>query len=781
MPLRKRGGDAAPVAVVAAGAPIKVADFAEAQETALTRQPWQFRSYGYYDDVGEIHFAARYIGNAMTRIRLVAAEQSDEDDDAPKPTDNQAVKDAVAKLKSPRGGQGGLLRQLGINVFLVGECFLIGIDHSGGKQEWAAASINELQIRPGDGAYRVTSPTVQPVRLPKSTLVIRVWNEHPRYSALADASIRSCLDDCEKLLLLTRADKAAARSRFAGAGLLFIPNELLPVSQGPDAQSEDVMDPGKNPVYKNLIESMITPIRDEGHPSGVVPIVIFGPGEEGKNIRYITFDRPISAQSSKQREEAITRIATAIDLPSEILTGKVDLNHWTAWQVHEESFQAHLQPFVELICDALTHAYLIPALRAAKVPDAEKYVIWYDASQLIVRPDKGQTAGQLFSDNVISSAAWRRETGFSEEDAMDEEEYSKRVGIILQDVQLALTGEPTPPEAPKPGPGKGGDSPTIEDKLRGPEKPKGPQPKVEAETKRPGSVTASAEQKRQIGRKLAELDIALMNRLSAAASEVMARELERAGARVRSKAAGELNYRDLLRDIPNNQVPSVLGPSVVASLDLSDHDLLKGAFAAFGAKVSEMLASAQTQRNRLLHRYLGLGAGDIDSIYGETDRSHRGGAVAAFIAALGALALRKLYDPNPEATIPGKGEFDGQLVPNQMVRRAVSLAGGSSAPERPSDLTKPQAYGGVGTGETAIGILENAGQHVDHYEWVYGPSIRKVAFQSHEELDGLEFANDDDPRLVIQPKDAWLGVDHYHPGDHFGCLCMAAPIISSKG
>jgi hypothetical protein len=784
-------GRSKPPVIVAAAEGVDVANFVETQALTLTRQTWQLRAWGYYDEVGEIHFAARYVGNALSKIRLVGAERPTSQHDAPKETSNKVVREAVENLKSPNGGQSNLMRMLGLNIFVAGECFLIGQKLDDGRQSWEAVSINELEIRAGQRVpLRRRNPVETPRPLEKGTLVVRVWQQHPRYSGLADSSMRTVLDECEKLLLLTRADKAAARSRFAGAGLLFIPNELMPVVQQPSGTGANNVDPATNPLYQNLVESMITPIRDEQHPSGVVPITVFGPAEFGSKIQYFTFDRPQAARATQQREEAITRIATAIDLPPEVLTGKADLNHWTSWQIHEETFQAHLQPYVELICDAITVGYLHPALQKADVADWEKYRVWYDDSELVVRPNKSDTAGALHEAIVISDAAYRRETGFDEDDAPSEEERAKRVGLVLQDEKLALTGEMT--EQPAPGapggpstpehPGKGGDSPTLADKtgrnqetVDAREHPTGTPPKPQQ------PVTASAARRRAkpVGPQLAAIDVELMTQLRTAASEVLVRELDRAGARIRSKAAGDVNVKDVLRDTPNHLVASVLGPTLVASLDLGDHELLAGAFSSFGARAAVLIAAAQSARNRVLERFLrarGSETPSLDSIYGSRDKANKDTSIGLLIAGLLTLAARKLYDPAPDAATPGRsGENDGLLVPGSLVREVVSAAGGSVT-SAPGDLVEPEDFGGVGTGGTTTAIFADNGVRVLQRQWVYGPAIRRP-FESHEVLDGLVFSSWDDASLTVQPSDGWLNTEYYHPGDHTGCLCAVAPIL----
>jgi hypothetical protein len=1105
MPLFRRRQETAPT-IVAAAQGIDVANFAETQALQLSRQAWQVRAYGYYDDVGEIHYPANYVGNALSKIRLVATEEPASTADEPKETSNQAVKDAVQKLQSPLSGQGGLLRAMGINLFVAAECFLLGYVEDG-EQWWEAVSINELEVRPGQQVpMRKRNPVDTPVELPKGTLVVRVWRPHPRYTGLADGAMRNVLDECEKLLLLTRADKAAARSRIAGNGLLYIPNEIIPPSQQPTGASGIEVDEGANPIYQNLVDSMITPIRDEQHPSGVVPVTIFGPAEYADKIKYLTFDRPQAVRATQQREESIQRIATAFDLPSEVLTGKADLNHWcqdgsteilvrgrgwtmhqdlsegdtvltlnhktglsewkpvtdiyrapvldepmylmesrahsslstaahrwpivksgakvsgsrrrwttsadgfaqadrvpvaaplfeeiyaqkyeddfvrlvvafsadgtvqahgnirivkfaeheiiemrrilstlfgpdgfrehahptntadgvgfvlrqaeaaavfgvcgghksipvsfvddltltqrkvlldscieigdgvldgeatmlyqveptrleafayaahllgyrvtagkrnqqtgfgdrflswvrwatsttsfapwsckqtivkytgtvwcpvtenatwlarrngavyytgnTAWQVHEETFQAHLQPFVELICDALTSGYLRPALKRAKVADWQKYLVWYDDSALVVRPDKGQTALQLHESLVISQEALRRETGFNDDDAMPEEEYEKKIGILLQDKQLALTGEPTPEPAPEPGVGPaGGDSPTLKDKTSPPPKElTGPAKGITPEkTPAEKAVTAAAPRRRRaqpVGLRLAQLDVELMTQLRTAASEVLVRELDRAGARIRSKAQGNPDTKQLLAEVPNSLVASVLGPTVVASLSLGDHDLLKGAFASFATRAAAIIAAAQLARNRMLQKYLDMryqedpelgDPGDIEEVYGERDTGNRRAAIGGFLAGLTAFALGKLYDPAPEAPIPGRGENDGLFIPTQLIRETVDTAGGSGT-------------GGVGTGGTTVDVLADHGVQTLGYTWVYGPAIR-TPFVAHEDLDGIEFSSWDDEQLAVSEDDAWIDAEFFHPGDHRGCLCAVAPILAGE-
>ena len=63
-------------------------------------------------------------------------------------------------------------------------------------------------------------------------------------------------------------------------------------------------------------------------------------------------------------------------------------------------------------------------------------------------------------------------------------------------------------------------------------------------------------------------------------------------------------------------------------------------------------------------------------------------------------------------------------------------------------------------------------------QWMYGATKRKAPFVSHQSLDGLEFSSWKDPRLAVLSQDSWLNVEHYAPGDHYGCQCRAIPIYA---
>lgn len=434
----------------------------------LLRQEWQKRAYDIYDVEGHLFYATNYVGNALARIKLVAAERPVADGNPSRPVEitSGPIYDAVQSIDSDKGGQSGILRNLGRNIFLAGEAWLVAEVDPLGQQSWAAVSLDELTVTPNGSKsqfMRRKLPGAQPVPLPPDTVAFRIWKEHPRYSEWADAGTRSCMELLEKIITLNKAEKAIARSRMAGSGILALPQELVPPGWQNQMETDDPTQ--ANPLWAALAEAMIAPLKDEGHPSSVMPFLLVGPGDILGKMKYEPMERSFDTRAAQLSiQNSIVQIANTLELPKEILLGTGEATHFTAWAIREDVFRAHIQPLIELICEALTRTYLQKAL--AKISpealdragiDPKKVMIWYDASQLIIQPDRSDKILGLHDRLAVSDATLRRETGLGEEDAPSEEEYKKRVGVKVADAKMAVTGVPTEPPAPAAiGPGSGG-------------------------------------------------------------------------------------------------------------------------------------------------------------------------------------------------------------------------------------------------------------------------------------------------------------------------------------
>lgn len=489
---RKRYEPIAPTeigAFVASGATYRVSSYADATNLSMQRQEWQQTAFNIYNMQGHLYYATNYVGSALARIKLVAAKRPKDDTENTKPEiiKEGPIAEAVRQIRSSRGGQRLFLRQAARNVFLTGEVWLVAQEvliNGVRRQVWDAVSINELRVSGSSQTFLLRSlPGAAGKPLPEGALTIRIWKEHPEFSELADSGVRSCIDLLEKVIITNKAEKAVARSVLAGAGVLALPMELVPPAWQNQNGNPNVME--SNPLWQALAESMTAPLKDEGHPSSVVPLVLVGPGDVIGKMKYEPLARNFDTEkAAKSISSAVDQIASTLELPKEILLGTGEATHWTAWSIREDTFQAHIQPLIELICDALTTTYLQAALasmspdelKAAGVSDPSEIIVWYDASQLIIRPDKASAAQALHDRFAISDSALRRENGFNDSDAPEEEEYKKRVGIKMADAGMAVSGEPTPPPAP------GGAGPVSAGTG-------GANPKVPRTTSRPGEAS----------------------------------------------------------------------------------------------------------------------------------------------------------------------------------------------------------------------------------------------------------------------------------------------------
>ena len=466
---RTRGAYSPVASMTAGGATYTAASYTDATHVNQLRQGWQKKIFDIYDTEGHLFYATNYIGGAMSRIRLVAAKKNKKDGEFMRPIiiEKGPVSDLVRGIQSSKGGQSSFLRQVGRNMFLVGEVWVVASDvfYPNGATHtfWDAISVDEI-VSGGSNQMkfqRRSLPGAQPVDLPKGSSAFRLWKEHPRWSELADSGSRSCMELLEKIIVLNRAEKAIARSQLAGSGILALPQELVPPAWQNQGSTPNPM--ASNPLWEALAESMTAPLRDESAVSAVVPLLLVGPGDMINKIKYEPLARSFDTQASQSSiTNAIEQIANTLDIPKEILLGLGSSTHWTAWSVREDVFQAHVQPLIELVCESLTRTFLQQGLanldptqlaaimKDLEVDSVDDIVVWYDASQLILRPDSADKATAAHDRLVITDEAYARAQGIPNEDILDKAspEYAKRIGVKMVDSKMAISGTPTEPPAP---------------------------------------------------------------------------------------------------------------------------------------------------------------------------------------------------------------------------------------------------------------------------------------------------------------------------------------------
>jgi hypothetical protein len=413
---------------------------------------WQTRAWTAYEAVGEVHFAFNLVSNIISRIRFFAAAEvtpntapayvGDASDLTPGLA--EAADAALRRLAHNQGDMSSLASRLALNLSVPGECYLVqfprtdklttsGVEST--PEHWEIRSIDEVQVSndrlaPVRVRSRPDSPTSEWITLPKTAFIGRIWRQHPRWTALADSSMRAVLDLCDELLLVNQTFKATARSRL-NSGLLYVPDGLsasnptfFPDATPPDPllppSAEPTPPPGDADEFEQaLVDGMMVPIQDPSDASAVVPILVRGPADLGEKIRLINFERTFDPSLVQRSDRVLDRILQGIDLPKDVVSGLANVRYSNAIQIEESLFKAHIQPLTLLVCDALTDIYLRPALRAAGYTQqqAERVRIWYDPSEVVTRPNRNQDAISNYDRYALSGRALREATGFNEDDA----------------------------------------------------------------------------------------------------------------------------------------------------------------------------------------------------------------------------------------------------------------------------------------------------------------------------------------------------------------------------
>lgn len=769
---------------------------------AATRQEWQADAWGYRDKIGELRFAFQFLARAVSRVKFLAAQsEADEDDPIPLAADKgvtvpaalrKAAQEELARLPLESG-----FRFLGVlteNVQVAGECWVHGYERAG-REHWEVLSVDEVNAGQ-DGRFtirRYGTAVQEPVDLAKEEM-LRIWTPHSRYQIVADSPMRALMSVCEEIVLSGREMRAASRSRFSSNGLLFVPDGLTLINALKDDRG--LLD--DESFVADLYAAMMAPIANEGDPGQVAPVVITGNPDDIDKVKHVRLDRETDDKLMDRIERSLARLARGLDIPPEIITGMSDANHWTAWQIDASTYRYSIDPLVRVVADSLTEAFLRPALEARGfTPEQTKLVqVWYDAGNITENPNRGQDARDAFDRGAISYDTLRQALGFNDSDAPDDKEIlrmvAQRIGVdtgtaaslltALFDKSNALLGEKEPATTPPPRqlpppPQDSPQQPASEDQATPDTAPAELSAGAARILTRLG-ITAAGEPESgweldtEHGHRLMEVDRSMRDQLLALADGAVTRALEKAGARVRSKAQKDAQMRAMVASAPDVlTVAALLGPDRVrVELALRDDELFAEALAALHGKFTRIVGAGI---DRVVAIVLALLRVRPDSERGQALAERLRGQMSSrvdggwkrFQQNLNGLMSKYLYNPHPDEE---PGEAPDSVVPVALVRDALAYVGGDD-----TGGEGRHAAGGVALGISASSTLEQEGAVGVGFEWAYGITpIRH--FEPHRELDGQRFSGWLDPALRTGERYAWVG-PYFQPGDHAGCMCDYVP------
>lgn len=415
-------------------------DATTAQSRRAARVAWK-----WFDKIGTVHKAvsrsARIAGYA--KLRCV---QVNEDG-----TDGVEVKDGlpadiVEQMFSPYGGTRGLIDRFYSLMKVPGDSVLIRMrDPEGHHDGYHFLSTDEIDKESTDS---VSSRTTQPLRwhtmpiasvdsslLHRETAPAdvcgRVWLPGRRYVDLPDSPLAALSTECEVLYTLTQALQGRIRSRFALAGLLFIPSEIQDVIIS--GRTMGTMD-----VLTYLTKAMQTNVRNYETAEVMLPILLRGPGDAGEKIKWITIDRELLEADLHLRSNLIDEILFGLDIQTGATKGTGEANHWGAWAMSDEEVRIAVQPDLDIFAWAMTTLALHPQLEDAKMPFEQimKYRVAWDVSEAAVRTNRQDDVRKAADMMATNMRTVRKVTGLTEGNAPTEREQIEHYAHLTKNPRL---------------------------------------------------------------------------------------------------------------------------------------------------------------------------------------------------------------------------------------------------------------------------------------------------------------------------------------------------------
>lgn len=416
----------------------------------------------HLDLVPELDYSSKFYARMLKQLRIFPATRPSPEL-KPKPITEGLPVEALERIKDKAGGLGQILTSYGKLMFSTGEGTLLALDINTDDEHWMFVWNEEVEVETRGG--RVTKITHKPIPGktgkeygPDQARAYRMWTPHPRASGEATSPMRASRDIAEELIALTKTVLATASWRGTN-GMLLMPIEMLPEPE----TAEGSENPDNDPFTSSLTEHFEAQKERPGDPATVPPYIVWGTYELLDRIRRVDLhDSQQDYAERDLRKEAVERLARGFDFPPEVLIGLGSTNHWAARQILDDMWLSHGAPIAQQFCDDLNDAYLRPTLREEDYPDWKDVIVAYDASEVTVRPDRGEDADAAADRGMISDIGYRVLKNIPEEYAPSEEEKDRYLAVKLRDASIAGFETPEPPapdpaEGPPP-PGPEGDS-----------------------------------------------------------------------------------------------------------------------------------------------------------------------------------------------------------------------------------------------------------------------------------------------------------------------------------
>lgn len=398
---RRLAGEDGPSArsLLAAAMPLEGRPGKQAWHASSGDDQWQKQAWYYYDAIGELRFAYNLLANAVSRATLFAAETDPETGLITGPTDDARAQAAAAKILGGMDERPQLQSIMALHWQVGGETYILILPQGAGMEDrWLALSRSSLRMQGSSWQFKDPLTGVW-ARLREGTdRLLRVWSPHPDDQVHADSAMRAAIPICLEIEKASQNIVSKLNSRLASNGIFFLPQEIdFATSDGEEANAQSFM--------KLLMEIAEANIADPGSAAAQVPIMADVPGDVIAQLAdgHVDLSTALDAAVGEIREQAITRLGRTVDMPRETALGtQAEANHWSAWQVEESTYKLHVEPFLLKLGMSITREYFRPILKQMGEPNPDRFVLGWDVTEVVSRPDDTEDVKYLFEHNLVS-------------------------------------------------------------------------------------------------------------------------------------------------------------------------------------------------------------------------------------------------------------------------------------------------------------------------------------------------------------------------------------------
>lgn len=398
---RRTAGEDGPSAraLLAAAMPLAGKTGKQAWHASSGDDQWQRQAWYYYDAIGELRFAYNLLANAVSRATLFAAETDPETGLISGPTEDSRAQAVAAKIFGGMDERPQNQSSMALHWQVGGETYVLILPQGAGTEDrWLVLSRSGLRMQGSTWQFKDPLTGVWTKLRDGTDRLIRVWSPHPDDQVHADSAMRAAIPICLEIEKASQNIVSKLNSRLANNGIFFLPQEIdFATAEGEEANAQSFM--------KLLMEISAANLADPGSAEAQVPIMADVPAEFIAAIAdgHVDLSTALDAAVSEIREAAITRLGRTVDMPRETALGtQNESNHWSAWQVEESTYKLHVEPFLLKLGMAITREYFRPALKAMGEANPDRFVIAWDVTEVVSRPDDTEDVKYLFEHNLVS-------------------------------------------------------------------------------------------------------------------------------------------------------------------------------------------------------------------------------------------------------------------------------------------------------------------------------------------------------------------------------------------